>query len=141
MKSTIKDEYRNIPVILFDGECNLCSSSVEFVIKRNAHSNIVFCQLQSERGQQLLSEYNLQALGLNSMILLYRGKSYIRSSAAIHTAMLMDKPWPLMGVFLLVPPVIRHTIYDWIGRRRYQWYGKKACCWIPDEDIKSRFLS
>lgn len=141
MKSTIKEEYRNIPVILFDGQCNLCSSSVKFVIKRNAHSNIVFCQIQSERGEQLMSEYELLGFGLNSMILLYHGKSYIKSSGAIRIAMLMDKPWPLMGVFLLVPPIIRHCIYDWIGRHRYQWYGKKEHCWIPDKSIRSRFLS
>lgn len=136
----MKDEYQQIPVVLFDGACNLCSSSVEFVIKRNACSNIIFCQIQSERGQQLLDEYDLLDLGLNSMILLYHGKSYIKSSGAIRIAMLMDKPWPLMGIFLLVPPVIRHYIYDWIGHRRYKWYGRKEYCWVPDEDIKGRFL-
>jgi predicted DCC family thiol-disulfide oxidoreductase YuxK len=136
----MKNEYRNIPVILFDGECNFCSSSVEFVIKRNACSNIVFCQLQSEIGQKLLGEYNLQNLGLDSMVLLYHGKSYIKSSAAIRVSMMMDGLWPLMGIFYIVPSIIRHHIYDWIGRRRYQWYGKRDYCWVPDEAIKSRFL-
>ena len=137
----MKNEYRNVPVILFDGECNFCSSSVEFVIKRNACSNFVFCQLQSEIGKKLLGEHNLQDLGLDSMVLLYHGKSYIKSSAAIRVSMMMDMPWPLMGIFYIVPSIIRHQIYDWIGRRRYQWYGKRDYCWIPDENIKSRFLS
>ena len=137
----MKNKYKNIPVILFDGKCNFCSSSVEFVIKRNTSSNIVFCQIQSEVGQKLLSEYNLQDLGLGSMVLLYHGNAHIKSTAAIRVAMIMDRPWPLMGLFLIVPSMLRHNIYDWIGRRRYQWYGKKEYCWIPDEDIKSRFLS
>jgi len=135
------NEYRNIPVILFDGVCNFCSASVEFVIKRNANSNIVFCQLQSELGQELVREYDLQDFGLNTMVLLYRGKPYIKSSAAIRIAMLMDKPWPLMAVFFVVPAFIRHAVYDWIGRRRYAWYGKRDVCWVPGPDIEGRFLS
>ena len=75
------------------------------------------------------------------MVLLYHGRSYIKSSAAIRVSMMMDMPWPLMGIFYIVPSFIRHRIYDWIGRRRYQWYGKRDYCWIPDENIKSRFLS
>jgi len=133
-------EYHNIPVVLFDGVCNFCSSSVEFVINRNAGSNIIFCQLQSDSGQKLVHEYSLQGPGLNSMVLLYHGKSYIKSSAGIRIAMLMDKPWPLMAVFFVVPVFIRHAVYDWIGRRRYAWYGKRDVCWVPGPDIQSRFL-
>jgi len=113
---------------------------VEFVIKRNSKSNIVFGQLQSDRGQQLLREHGLQDLGLNSMVLLYHGKSYIKSNAAIRIAMLMDKPWPLIAVFFIIPAFIRHAVYDWIGRRRYAWFGKKENCWVPGPKIQSRFL-
>jgi predicted DCC family thiol-disulfide oxidoreductase YuxK len=129
------------PVVLFDGVCNFCSASVEFVIKRNARSNIVFCQIQSETGQKLLEEYGLSDMGLTSMILIYHGKAYVKSSAALHIARLMDFPWPLMFVFIVIPPFIRHRVYDWIGRHRYQWFGKRDACWVPDTDIRNRFLS
>ena len=129
------------PIVLFDGVCNFCSSSVQFVIKRNARSNIVFCQLQSPRGQQLLEEYGLSNLGLTSMVLLYRNRSYIKSSAALRIARMMDMPWLLLSVFILVPPMIRHGVYDWIGRNRYRWFGRHEACWVPDSEIRNRFLS
>jgi len=53
----------------------------------------------------------------------------------------MDMPWPLMFAFVIVPPFIRNRVYDWIGQRRYQWYGKRDACWVPDAEIKNRFLS
>ena len=132
---------KNQPIVLFDGVCNFCSASVQFVIRRNSRSNIMFCQIQSAPGQRLIAEYGLTDLGLNSMVLIHHGKSYIKSSAALHIATLMDKPWPLMFAFIIVPPFIRHRVYDWIGRRRYQWYGKRDACWVPDTEIQNRFLS
>jgi predicted DCC family thiol-disulfide oxidoreductase YuxK len=129
------------PVVLFDGVCNFCSASVEFVIKRNARSNIAFCQIQSESGQRLLEEYGLSDLGLTSMILVYRGKAYLKSSGALRIARLMDFPWPLLFAFIVVPPFIRHRVYDWIGKHRYQWFGKRDACWVPDAAIRKRFLS
>jgi len=74
------------------------------------------------------------------MVLIRHGKAYTKSSAALHIATLMDMPWPLMFAFIVVPPFIRHPIYDWIGRRRYRWYGKREACWVPDRDIQNRFL-
>lgn len=135
------DILKNQPIVLFDGVCKFCSSSVRFVIRRNSRSNIMFCQIQSAAGQQLIAEYGLTDLGLNSMVLIYHGKSYIKSSAALHIATLMDMPWPLMFAFIIVPSFFRHRVYDWIGRRRYQWYGKRDACWVPDVEIQNRFLS
>jgi predicted DCC family thiol-disulfide oxidoreductase YuxK len=135
------DTLQNQPIVLFDGVCNFCSASVQFVIKRNSRSNIMFCQIQSEPGQRLIAEYGLSGLGLNSMVLIHRGKAYIKSSAALRIAAMMDMPWPLMFVFIVVPPFIRHRVYDWIGQRRYHWYGKRDACWVPDTEIQNRFLS
>ena len=132
---------KNTPIILFDGVCKFCSASVEFVIKRNSKSNIIFCQIQSESGQKLLHEYNLQNMGLNSMVLIYHDKAYIKSSAALRIATLIDKPWPLMAIFLIVPVFIRHAVYDFIGKHRYTWFGKRDKCWVPDEKNRERFLS
>jgi len=75
------------------------------------------------------------------MVLIFHGRAYIKSTAAIRIAMQMDKPWPLMMVFLIIPAFIRHAVYDWVGTRRYAWYGKRNACWIPDSEIQHRFLS
>ncbi len=136
-----RDTLQNQPIVLFDGECNFCSSSVQFVIARNSRSNIMFCQIQSEPGQRLIAQYGLSDLGLNSMVLIHHEKATIKSSAALRIATLMDMPWPLMFAFIIVPPFIRNRVYDWIGQRRYQWYGKRDACWVPDTEIKNRFLN
>jgi len=136
-----RDTLKNQPIVLFDGVCKFCSASVQFVIRRNSRANIMFCQIQSVPGQHLIAEYGLTDLGLNSMVLIHHGKSHIKSSAALHIATLMDMPWPLMFAFIIVPPFIRHRVYDRIGRRRYQWYGKRDACWVPDTEIQNRFLS
>ena len=129
------------PVVLFDGVCNFCSASIQFVIKRNARADLKFCQLQSETGRKLTAEYDLSDLGLNSMVLIDRGRAYIKSSAALHIARFMDRPWPLMFGIIVIPPFIRHRVYGWIGQRRYQWLGKRDSCWVPDPEIQNRFLS
>ena len=54
--------------------------------------------------------------------------------------MLLHRAWPLMGVFLLVPRFIADPVYDYIGRHRYQWFGKKESCWLPESDQHWRFL-
>lgn len=134
------DTYCEQPLVLFDGVCKFCSASVEFVIKRNNRGDISFGQLQSAAGQQLLQAHGLADSGLTSMVLIHHGKAYTRSTAALRIAGLMNMPWPLMKVFLLVPPFIRHPVYNWIGRRRYRWFGKRSACWVPGADIENRFI-
>lgn len=128
------------PVILFDGVCHLCSGSVRFVIKRDPQQRFRFARLQSGVAQQLLSEYSLTDNGLDSVILIYRGRAYRKSRAALHTLRLLHRAWPLMGVFLLIPRFIADPVYDFIGRHRYRWFGKADACWLPDTDQYWRFL-
>ena len=128
------------PIILFDGVCNFCSSSVQFVIKRDPTGKFNFCQLQSTKGKALLSQYGIVDDDLTSIILIQNNKSYKKSSAALQIARQLNKAWPLLSVFLLLPPFIRDRVYDFIGNHRYKWFGKKEACWIPDKDISGRFL-
>ena len=128
------------PIILFDGVCNFCSNSVKFVIDRNSQSNLKFCQLQSARGKQLLAEYGQDDLEMTSMVLIANDKIYVKSSAALKVSVYMDKPWPLLTIFILVPKWIRNRVYDWFGNNRYNWFGKKESCWIPDDEINKRFI-
>ena len=128
------------PVILFDGVCHLCSRSVQFVIKRDPQQRFRFARLQSAVAQQLLSGRNVTDNGLDSVILIYKGRVYRKSRAALHTLLLLNRAWPVMGVFLLVPRFIADPIYDYIGRHRYQWFGKMDACWLPETDQHWRFL-
>ena len=128
------------PILLFDGVCNLCSSSVQFVLERNSKDNIRFASLQSEFGVNALKDSNLPADYTDSLVLLENGKTYVKSDAALRLNRHMDGLWRLGAVFLIVPSFIRNWVYDIVAKYRYRWFGKKDVCWIPEKKWESRFL-
>ncbi|MDJ0950990.1 MAG: DUF393 domain-containing protein [Alphaproteobacteria bacterium] len=128
------------PILLFDGVCHLCRASVQFVLARDPRGAFRFASLQSDLGSRLAGHFGIPASELTSMVLVLDGAAHTRSAAALRTARLLRAPWPLLSVFLLVPAVIRNGVYDFIGRRRYRWFGKMDACWVPDAEIRDRFL-
>lgn len=133
---------QNPSILLFDGVCKFCHSSVQFVIKRDKKNRFVFCPLQSEKGQALLKQHGLSNNGLTSMVLLdtRSNRAYLKSSAALNIARQLKMPWPLMYIFIIIPKFIRDRIYDFIGNHRYQWFGKFDSCWIPDDESRKKFI-
>jgi len=131
----------NHPIILFDGICNLCNSSVQYVIKHDPNSLFRFASLQGETGQRLLKQYGLPENELNSFVLISDNKAYTRSSAALTVAKQLTGITKLLYGFIIVPPFIRNAVYDLIAKNRYKWFGKKDSCMIPTAELKSRFLN
>jgi predicted DCC family thiol-disulfide oxidoreductase YuxK len=135
----------NIPVqkqlILFDGICNLCNSSVQYVIKHDKKNMFMFTALQSKVGQQIIKEYNIDTTKTDS-ILLYTPEVGIssKSTAALKIAYHLGFPNNLLCVFFIIPPFVRNYVYDYIAKNRYKWYGKKESCMIPTPELKSKFL-
>ena len=128
-------------LILFDGVCNLCDASVQYIIKHDRKDVFRYTALQSEVGQEIISKFNIDTSKTDS-ILLYsqdKGISY-KSTAALKIAGKLDFPINLMVVFLVVPAFIRNWVYDYIAKNRYKWYGKKEACMIPTPELKSKFL-
>ena len=128
------------PILLFDGVCNLCSSSVQFVLKRNKKENIRFASLQSEFSSKTLATHKLSGDYIDSLVLVENGDVYLKSDAALKLAQHLNGAWKLVSVFLIIPRFIRNPIYDWIAKNRYKWFGKKEVCWIPEPQWKVRFL-
>jgi predicted DCC family thiol-disulfide oxidoreductase YuxK len=128
-------------LILFDGVCNLCNASVLYVIKRDKKNVFMFATLQSDIGRQIIEQYNLDTTKTDS-ILLYSEthRLYSKSSAALHIAKYLGFPNNLMRIFFIIPPFIRHWVYDFIAINRYKWYGKKEQCMIPTPELKAKFL-
>ncbi|ALJ04063.1 thiol-disulfide oxidoreductase [Pseudalgibacter alginicilyticus] len=128
-------------LILFDGICNLCNSSVLYVIKHDKKNVFMFTALQSTTGQCIIKEHNIDTTKIDS-ILLYTPKNGIvyKSTAALKIAIHLNFPINLMSVFLIIPPFIRNWVYDYIAKNRYKWYGKKASCWVPTPELKRKFL-
>lgn len=129
------------PVILFDGVCNLCNSSVQFIIRHDPHSRFRFAALQSEFGQSQLELHGFGKEELLSVVLLTDGKAYDKSRAALEIARKLNGLWPLMYAFIIVPPFIRDLVYNWISRNRYRWFGRQDECMIPTPDLKARFIN
>jgi len=128
------------PIILFDGICNFCNSTVIFVIKRNKKKIIQFAALQTGIGQKLLQEYNQPAESMQSFVFIESGKVYTRSAAALKVCRYLNGIWPLCYGFIIVPKFIRDGIYNWIAGNRYKWFGVRQECMIPTPDVKERFL-
>ena len=128
-------------LILFDGVCNLCNTSVLYVIKHDADNRFLFAPLQSNIGQQIIAKYNLDTSKTDSILLYSAGKGLkVKSTAALYIAKRLGLPNNLLSVFLIVPAFIRNWVYDFIAKNRYRWYGKKDNCMIPTPELKSKFI-
>lgn len=128
-------------IIIFDGVCNLCNGSVQFVIKHDKKSLFKFASLQSEAGQSLLQQYLLPTKDYTSFVLIENNRAYTRSSAALRVAKHLSGPISFLYGFIIVPAFIRDAVYNLISKNRYKWFGKKDSCMIPTPQLKERFLN
>ncbi|MCW3123629.1 MAG: thiol-disulfide oxidoreductase [Flavipsychrobacter sp.] len=129
------------PVIFFDGMCNLCNSSVQFIIRHDKKKTFLFASLQSEHGQTALTGMKATDTVIpDSIILLEEGKYYTRSAAALRIARHLDGLWPVLYAGIILPRFIRDGIYNRISANRYKWFGKRTECMIPTPELKERFL-
>lgn len=128
------------PIILFDGVCNLCNGSVQFVLLRDKAGYFNFASLQSEAGQALLQKFNLPTDDYNSFILVEGDRIYSKSTAALRVARKLEGPWKMLYAFNIIPSFIRDMMYNFIARNRYRIFGKREECMLPRPEWKSRFL-
>lgn len=138
MKETIP---KNKKIILFDGVCNLCNDSVQFIIERDKDDIFRFASLQSEVGQKLTSERGIDPEAMDSIILIEPGIAYYeKSTAALEISKHLSGGYSLLRYFSFLPEGFRNGIYDIIAKNRYKWFGKKDECMIPTPELKAKFL-
>lgn len=128
------------PILLFDGVCNLCNGSVQWVIRHDPEAKFRFASLQSEAGQALLHQHNLPTNEMNTVVLIDGEKAYTRSDVPLQIFGKMGGAWLVLAALRIVPRFIRDAVYDWIARNRYRWFGKQEACWLPTPALKARFL-
>lgn len=129
------------PILLFDGVCNFCDSTVNFIIDRDPHKNIRFAALQSQAGQQLLEKFSLDKNNFDSLVVVYKGRYFKKTAAVLRVVRWMKFPWNIMSIFIVIPTFIGNFFYDIVARNRYKWFGKLEYCRVPTPDVKERFLS
>lgn len=127
------------PVILFDGVCNLCNSSINFVIDRDKQHRFKFASLQSQLGEEVARSFKGNT-SLDSIILYQEGKILHKSDAVLEVARHLGALWPLLYVFKILPVGFRDWVYGIIAKNRYRWFGKSESCRIPTPELRDRFL-
>jgi predicted DCC family thiol-disulfide oxidoreductase YuxK len=129
-------------LILFDGVCNLCNSSIQFIIKNDKKNLFLFSPLQSNIGQKIIKSFNINTAEIDS-VLLYSKKDGLsqKSTAALKIARQLGFPKNLLSVFFIVPRFIRDWIYQYIAKNRYKWFGKRDNCMVPTPDLQSKFIN
>ncbi|MFA9391843.1 MAG: thiol-disulfide oxidoreductase DCC family protein [Prolixibacteraceae bacterium] len=126
------------PIILFDGVCNLCNTSIQFILKFEKQPYFSFGTLQSESGQQALNRFKSQTI-TDSVLLIENNKLYQESEAALRIAKHLNYFW-IFYYFIYLPKWMRDPVYRWIARNRFKWFGKRTSCMIPSPDINERFI-
>lgn len=126
------------PLILFDGICNLCNSTIDFVIKKDKNLLFRFVPLQTDAGIRLLQKFPVPE-NTDSVILIKDKRVFTESDAVFEIARLLPYPWRIAVAIKILPSSWRNLIYRWIARNRYTWFGKKNTCRIPTDEEQRLF--
>jgi len=125
-------------IILFDGVCNMCVGSVNFIIKRDSKDIFRFASLQGDVGKKMIKTYSLS---MNSIVLIKDGEVKTQSSAVLSVLSHLNTFWKFLIVFYIVPYPIRDILYNIVAKTRYFLFGKRDKCMVPNKNINSKFLS
>ncbi|MDI9869442.1 thiol-disulfide oxidoreductase DCC family protein [Flectobacillus roseus] len=128
-------------LVLFDGVCNFCNSSINFVIDHDSQKRFKFASLQSEVGQQYLAQFSRNKKDFDSVLLVKNGRVFEKSDAALHIARHLDGVWKSLYFLRWVPRVVRDMIYDLVAKNRYRIFGKSDACRLPNPELRERFLA
>ncbi|MGN7358592.1 thiol-disulfide oxidoreductase DCC family protein [Paenibacillus sp. SAF-054] len=127
-------------IVLIDGVCHLCQGLTRFIIERDPHAKFRFASLQSDIGAELLKKGGLPPDEVDTVVLIEDGQYYVRSAAVLRIFRQMRMPWPLLYIFVILPRPLRDTMYRYVARNRYRWFGKDEQCLLPTPELRKRFL-
>jgi predicted DCC family thiol-disulfide oxidoreductase YuxK len=140
-------------VVLFDGVCNFCDASVNFIIGHDKTGYFKFAPLQSEEGARLANQHGFQSatadagdassdlIPIDSVILVEDGMASTHSTAALKILKRLRAPWSWAYAFIIVPRPIRDWAYRLFAKYRYRIFGRKDQCMLPSPDVRARFLT
>lgn len=127
-------------VILFDGVCGLCNSSVNYIIDHDYKNIFMFVPLQSDTAKKLLEPHGISNTTLNSIILIEKNKLYQKSDAVLRIVKHLKGISRMLLAGYILPRFLRNIFYDYIAKRRYKWFGKYDACRMPTPAMKAKFL-
>ena len=127
-------------ILLFDGVCNFCNDSVNFIIRRDHDEKFKFAPLQSDFGIEMRKKYGI-ADDIDSVVLIENDQAFMHSTAALRIAKNLGGLYSLAYALIIVPAFIRDFLYKTFAKYRYRLFGKKDMCMMPTPDIRERFLA
>ena len=130
----------NPRIIIFDGVCNFCNSSVNFIIKRDHNNLFLFSPMQSQFAQDMISKFGVEGGDLDTFILIKNGECYVRTDAALEIIKDLSGHWYLLSIFKLLPRSIRDFFYRVFAKNRYRLFGRTDTCMVPSQEVADKFL-
>lgn len=127
-------------IVFFDGICNLCNRSVQFIIREDSKSKFTFASLQWRVSREILKDHYPAHNHFESILYYEKGKIHSRSTAVLRICKNLPFPWPLLYMLVIVPRFIRDFVYKKISQNRYRWFGKKENCMVPWPGWENKFL-
>ena len=126
-------------IVLFDGVCNLCNSTILFLIKHDTNHNLHFAATQNDSGKKLMRQYKILDEE-KSVFFIKEGIVFSKSNAVIEIAKQITG-WPHIFKYgNLFPAFIRDGFYNLIAKNRYALMGTRDSCSVPSKDHIERFL-
>ena len=129
----------NKKIIFYDGLCAMCNRFIRILITLDKKEKFLLAPLQGKNGKILQKKFSKELQGIDSVIF-YNKKVYTKSSAVINILSELGGTYKLAYIFNIIPSFISDSIYDYIARNRFQWFGKLDKCPMPEKKNISRFL-
>ena len=127
-------------VILFDGVCNFCNSTINWIVAQDKRNQFRFATLQSTYGKQIIERYNLHNSYLDTVVLVETEKVYLRSRAILRILNQLGGIYRVAYIFMLIPSPILDFFYNIVAKYRYRWFGKRDTCRVPDASLIEKFI-
>jgi len=127
-------------LVIFDGVCNLCVHSVQFILHHEANPEFRFAPVQSPYGARRMRELGLDPEDAKTFVVIANGTAYTKSDAAIELSRYFRAPWRWLAAVRIIPRPVRDWVYSLFAKNRYQWFGRTDECMVPTPEITSRFV-
>ncbi len=126
--------------VFYDGECGFCNFWVHWILKKDVKNQFLFASLQSEFGQQFLSERNLELKNLDTLYLWKPEKYYLQKSQAVFKiSEVIGGLYTLLSYFRYIPTSLTDFFYDRVAANRKKLSA--GACEIPTAEERKKFVS
>jgi len=130
---------RSQRIVFFDDMCGMCSCTIDFLLRRNANSTLLFAPLQGSTAQAVIPADVRHKL--DTMVYARDGELFRRSTAIVRILRDLGGLWNFLSWLLwLIPAPLRDVGYRTVSALRYRLFGKHDACRVPTPEEREWFL-